>query len=384
MAKDKPQVVASSQRVSRRRMLGAAAGAVAAGVGLTVPRRAAAQGQEVRLKVQTGFGAKDPYYEISQAFGKRVEEMSGGRLKIDLLPVGAVVGAFQIIEAVHAGTLDGCIAVPAYWYSKSVNFSLFGTGPSFGLDAEGMLGWIHQGGGQQMYDDLVQNQLKLDVQSFFMCPMPTQPLGWFKKGEIKGPNDLKGVKFRTVGLSADLFKQLGAIVTILAGPDILPALDRGVIDGAEWNNTSADRIMGFPDVSKTYMVQSFHQPCEYLEVQVKKSKYDALSKDFQAIIRNAVMATSADMTWKFQDWNSKDLAEMKEKQKVKVVRAPKSVLEAQLKAWDALITEKGKDNPFWQKVIDSQKQWAQRMLQWKQDVYVDSGLAFDHFFKKKV
>jgi TRAP-type mannitol/chloroaromatic compound transport system substrate-binding protein len=384
MAKDTPQVVASSQRVSRRRMLGAAAGAVAAGVGLTVPRRAAAQGQEVRLKVQTGFGAKDPYYEISQAFGKRVEEMSGGRLKIDLLPVGAVVGAFQIIEAVHAGTLDGCIAVPAYWYSKSVNFSLFGTGPSFGLDAEGMLGWIHQGGGQQMYDDLVQNQLKLDVQSFFMCPMPTQPLGWFKKGEIKGPNDLKGVKFRTVGLSADLFKQLGAIVTILAGPDILPALDRGVIDGAEWNNTSADRIMGFPDVSKTYMVQSFHQPCEYLEVQVKKSKYDALPKDFQAIIRNAVMATSADMTWKFQDWNSKDLAEMKEKQKVKVVRAPKSVLEAQLKAWDALITEKGKDNPFWQKVTDSQKQWAQRMLQWKQDVYVDSGLAFDHFFKKKV
>jgi TRAP-type mannitol/chloroaromatic compound transport system substrate-binding protein len=383
MAKDKPEPTVSPQRVSRRRILGAAAGAVAAGVGLTHPRRAAAQAQEIRLKVQTGFGAKDPYYEISQSLDKKIEEMSGGKLKVDLLPVGAVVGPFQIIEAVHAGTLDGGIAVPAYWYSKSVNFSLFGTGPSFGLDAEGMLGWIHQGGGQQLYDDLVQTQLKLDVQSYFMCPMPTQPLGWFKKGEIKGPNDLKGVKYRTVGLSADLFKQLGAIVTILGGPDILPALDRGVLDGAEWNNTSADRIMGFPDVSKTYMVQSFHQPCEYLEVQVKKSKFDALPKDLQAIFRNAVMATSADMTWKFQDWNSKDLAEMKEKQKVKVIRTPKTVLEAQLKAWDGLITEKGKDNPFWQKVIDSQKQWAQRMLQWKQDVYVDSGLAFDHFFKKK-
>jgi TRAP-type mannitol/chloroaromatic compound transport system substrate-binding protein len=383
MAKDKPEATASPQRVSRRRILGAAAGAVAAGVGLTHPRRAAAQAQEIRLKVQTGFGAKDPYYEISQSLVKKIEEMSGGRLKVDLLPVGAVVGPFQIIEAVHAGTLDGGVAVPAYWYSKSVNFSLFGTGPSFGLDAEGMLGWIHQGGGQQLYDDLLQNQLKLDVQSYFMCPMPTQPLGWFKKGEIKGPNDLKGVKYRTVGLSADLFKQLGAIVTILGGPDILPALDRGVLDGAEWNNTSADRIMGFPDVSKTYMVQSFHQPCEYLEVQVKKSKFDGLPKDLQAIFRNAVMATSADMTWKFQDWNSKDLAEMKEKQKVKVIRTPKTVLEAQLKAWDGLITEKGKDNPFWQKVIDSQKQWAQRMIQWKQDVYVDSGLAFDHFFKKK-
>jgi TRAP-type mannitol/chloroaromatic compound transport system substrate-binding protein len=384
MSKPNGKRAEKSSALSRRRMIGAAAGAVATGLGLATTRRASAQQPVATFKMQTGFGAKDPYYTISQDWVKKVEEMSGGRLKIDLLPVGAVVGAFQVIEAVHTGTLDGCIAVPVYWYSKNVNMSLFGTGPSWGLDAEGMLGWIHQGGGQQFYDELVQKEMKLDVQSFFGCPMPTQPLGWFKKGEIKSPNDLKGVKYRTVGLSADLFRVMGAAVTILAGPDIVPALDRGVIDGAEWNNTSADRIMGLPDVSKTYMLQSHHQPCEYLEWQFKKTKYDALPKDLQSILRHSVMAQSADMTWKFQDWNSKDLVEMREKQKVRTVKTPKAVLEAQLKAWDALIEEKGKNNPFWQKVTESQKAWAQRVVSWQKEVYVDGGQAYEHFFKKKV
>ena len=131
--------------------------------------------------------------------------------------------------------------------------------------------------------------LKLDVVSYFGPPMPTQPLGWFKN-EIKSPDDLKGLKYRTVGLSADLFKELGVAVTILPGPEIVPALERGVIDGAEFNNPSSDKLLGFADIAKVLMVQSYHQPVEYLEFLVNKKKLEALPKDLQAIVKYAVMA----------------------------------------------------------------------------------------------
>lgn len=374
-------ITTAAKSVSRRGLLQAAAGAVAAGAAVR-PTRASAQAQEIKFKFQSGFPVTEPFHKIGQAFVQKVEEMSGGRLKIDLLPGGAVVGPFQLLDAVHTGTLDGGVGVPAYWFGKQKAFSLFGTGPSFGLDAQAMLGWIHYGGGQQLYDELLHNELKLDVQSYFLGPMPTQPLGWFKKGEIKSPNDLKGVKYRTVGMSADLFKAMGASVVILPGGEIIPALDRGVIDGAEWNNTSSDKILGFADVSKTYMVQSHHQSNEYLELLFNKKKLDGLPKDLQAIVRYAVMAESADMLWKFQDWNSRDLEELKTKNKVKVVKTPKSVLDAQLKAWDGLLAENIKANPFFAKVIESQKAWAQRVALWQQEIYVDQNPAFAHFMKK--
>ena len=156
-------------------------------------------------KFQSGFPPQEPFHLIGAAWAKKVDEMLGGRLKIDLLPGGAMVPPFQVLDAIHTGTLDGGFGVPAYWFGKQVAFSLFGTGPSWGLDAEQMLGLIYHGGGQQLYDELVQKKLKLEVQSFFLAPMPTQPLGWFKQGEIQKPEDLKGIKYRTVGLSADLF-----------------------------------------------------------------------------------------------------------------------------------------------------------------------------------
>jgi TRAP-type mannitol/chloroaromatic compound transport system substrate-binding protein len=371
----------SEPKHSRRHFLQGAAVAAGAAAAASAPAVLHAQ-QSITWKFQSGFPVTEPFHKIGQSFAKKAEDMSGGRIKIDLLPGGAVVGPFQLLDAIHAGTLDGGVGVPAYWFGKQKAFSLFGTGPSLGMDAQGMLGWIHHGGGQALYDELVQKELKLNVQSYFLAPMPTQPLGWFKKGEIKGPNDFKGMKYRTVGMSADLFKHMGASVVILPGGEIIPALDRGVIDGAEWNNTSSDKILGFADVSKTYMVQSYHQDNEYLEILFNKQKYDALPADLKAIVRYAVMAESADMTWKFMDWNSSDLEEMKSKSKVKTVKTPKSVLEAQLKAWDQIIAEQTKANPFFAKVLDSQKQWAKRVGTWRSEVMVDPNPAYAHYFKQ--
>jgi TRAP-type mannitol/chloroaromatic compound transport system substrate-binding protein len=367
---------------SRRAFLKRAAVAAGAAAAASAAPAVATAQAPITLKIQSGIPPKDIFHEQFVHLARKIEELSGGRVRIDVLPVGAVSGPFQIIEAVHTGALDGGGAVPAYWFSKQVAFSLFGTGPSYGLDAEGFLGWIHYGGGQALYDELLRD-MKLDIVAMFFGPMPTQPLGWFKKGEIRKPEDLKGIKYRTVGLSADLFRQLGASVVIMGGADILPALDRGVIDAAEFNNPTSDKILGFQDVSKVYMVQSYHQPVEFLELILNKKKWESFPKDIQAIFKYAVMAQSADMTWQFMDRNSSDLVELKTKHKVKVVKTPRSVLDAQLKAWDRIVKEKSEGNPFFTKVLESQRKWAERVVPLRQEIMVDNEPAYNHYFKGK-
>lgn len=339
--------------------------------------------QVITLKMQSTWPTKEIFHEIFEDWARKVNEMAGGRLKIDVLPDKAVVPAFELIEAVSRGTLDGGHGVPAYWFGRNRAASLFGTGPSFGLDAEGMLAWIHYGGGQELYNELLQNVLKFNVVSFFHGPMPTQPLGWFAK-EIKSPADLKNLRYRTVGLSASLFQELGAAVKILPGGEIIPAMERGVIDAAEFNNTTSDKLLGFPDVRKICMVQSYHQPCEYLELLINKTKYESLPKDLQAIIKYAAMAQSADMTWKFHDRNSADMVELEQKRGVKFVVTPRSVLRAQLEAWDRIIAKESRENPFFAKVIESQRKFAERVVPWREKIMVKNDLAYEHFFKKKL
>ena len=379
MDKQPKETSQAPRQVLRRKVLGAAVtGGVAVGMGLTAVRKATAQ-STITFKMQSTWPTKDIFHEVFVDWGKKVEEMAGGRLKIDILPAGAVVPAFQLIEAVHQGTLDGGHGVPAYWFGKQVAASLFGTGPSFGLDAEGLLGWIYYGGGQELYNELIQTVLQLDVVSFSMARCrPSRLVGSRPCPETRRP---EGVKFRTVGLSADLFKQLGASVVILPGGEIVPALDRGVIDAAEFNNPSSDRLLGFPDVRKVMMAQSYHQPVEFLELLFNKKVRRAAQRP-PGHVKYANMAESADFTWKMMDRNSKDLEEMKSKQKVQVVKTPKAVLEAQLNAWDAVVAEKSKDNPFFVKVLESQKQWAARVVPLRQEIMVENETAYQHYFKK--
>jgi TRAP-type mannitol/chloroaromatic compound transport system substrate-binding protein len=216
------------------------------------------------------------------------------------------------------------------------------------------------------------------VVSYLYGPMPTQPLGWFKKPIAKA-DDLKGLKYRTVGLAVDIFTELGAAVNPLPGGEIVPALDRGLIDAAEFNNASSDRILGFPDVVKNCMLQSFHQSGEQFEILFNKGKYDALPQELKSIIDYAVQASSADMSWKAADRNSKDYDEMK-KQGVKFYKTPDAVLRAQLAAWDKVVAKKSGENALFAKVLASQKAFAQRVVPWQNDYMVDFKMAFNHFF----
>jgi TRAP-type mannitol/chloroaromatic compound transport system substrate-binding protein len=365
--------------VTRRKFL--KAGAVAAGTAAvgTVAMPQVSRAQTVTWKFQSTWPTKDIFHEYAVDYAKKVNDMSGGRLKLDVLAAGAVVPAFQLQDAIHSGVLDGGHGVTAYWYGKNKAASLFGTPPSFGWDAHSQLAWFYYGGGEALYNELVNDILKINAVGFVYFPMPNQPLGWYKR-EIKSADDFKGMKFRTVGLSADLFKEMGAAVTILPGGEIVPAIDRGLIDGAEFNNPSSDLILGFPDVAKYFMLRSHHQFGECLEVSFNKAKFNALPSELKAIIRNAAFAATADQFALAHDRYSKDLEAIKARG-VNIVTTPDSVLQAQLKAWDAIIA--ANKDAFFVKVLESQKAWVKRVAPYfalNNLTTAQNEAAYKHFF----
>jgi TRAP-type mannitol/chloroaromatic compound transport system substrate-binding protein len=364
----------TSRAPSRRKFLLAAGATGAATIAMPQVSRA----QTTTLKMQGSWGAKDVFNEMAQDYVERVNTMAGGRLKIDYLIGGAVVHPFQVFDAVHGGQLDGAHTVTVYWYGKHKAASLFGTGPVFGFNANEGLGWIHNGGGKELFEELQTQIMKVNIKSFFVMPMPTQPLGWFKK-PINSAADMKGLKYRTVGLAADLMQAMGLAVAQLPGGEIVPAMERGVIDGFEFNNPTSDRRFGAQDVAKNYMMGSHHQATEYFEIMFNRTKFNALPKELQAVLQYGAEAVSSANEWKAMDYYSKDLQELITKDKVNVQRTPKDVFDAQIKAWDGLIAQLDKD-PFMKKVMESQKAWVRRVVYYGMYNATDYKGAFDHHF----
>lgn len=364
---------------SRRRFLAATAATTGAAI-TGFPMIAVAQ-SPITMRWQSTWPTKDIFHEYALDFAKKVNDMTGGRLKIEVLPAGAVVPAFGLLDAVSKGTLDGGHGVLAYWYGKNSAVALWGSGPGFGMDANMILAWHYYGGGKEILDDIYK-RLNLDVVSFLYGPMPTQPFGWFKKPVTK-TDDMQGMKFRTVGLAVDIYKGMGAAVNPLPGGEIVPALDRGLIDAAEFNNASSDRLLGFPDVSKICMLQSFHQCTEQFEVIFNKQKYDALPAELKSVIRYAVQAASADMSWKAIDRYSTDYLEMAGKQGVKFYKTPDAILRKQLEIWDQVVAAKSAENPDFKRVIESMRAFAQRACRWQNDTSVDYKMAYNHSFVGK-
>jgi TRAP-type mannitol/chloroaromatic compound transport system substrate-binding protein len=365
--------------LSRRKFLRAGAiGAGATAATLAMPN--VSRAQTAVFKMQGSWGAKDVFNEFAEDYVKRVNDMAGGRLKIDYLVGGSVVHPFQVFDGVHGGQIDGAHTVTVYWYGKHKAASLFGTGPVFGFNANEGLGWIHNGGGKELFEEFQTQIMKVNIKSFFAMPMPTQPLGWFKK-PVKSMADLKGLKYRTVGLAADLMQAMGLAVAQLPGGEIVPAMEKGVIDAFEFNNPTSDRRFGAQDVAKNYMMGSHHQATEYFEIMFNRTKFNALPKEHQAILQYAAEAASSANEWKGMDYYSKDLVELREKDKVNVLRTPKDVFDAQMKAWDGLIAGLEKD-PFNKKVMDSQKAWVKRVVYYGLFNATDYRGAYEHHFGK--
>jgi TRAP-type mannitol/chloroaromatic compound transport system substrate-binding protein len=358
----------------RKFLLAAGATGVAA---VAAPNVVKAQGA-INMRWQSTWPTKDIFHEYALDFAKKVNDMTGGDLKIEVLPAGAVVPAFQLLDAVSKGVLDGGHGVLVYHYGKQNALALWGSGPAYAMDANMLLAWHKYGGGKQILEKIFAG-IGANVVSFPYAPMPTQPLGWYKK-PITKPDDFKGLKFRTVGISIDVFQGMGAAVTALPGGEIVAAMDRGLIDAAEFNNATSDRLLGFADVSKVCMLQSYHQNAEQLEISFNKTKFDALPAKMKAIIENAVEAASQDMSWKAIDRYSKDYIELQTKDNVKFYKTPDSVLQAQLNIYDEVAKKKAGENPIFKEVIESQLAFAQRATRWELDTVVPRKMAFDHYF----
>ena len=372
----------ANNTINRRSFLtkSAVAGGAAAGSMLAAPA-VLAQAPLV-IKMQTSWNDANIWQDFARDYATRVEEMSGGRVKVDVLPAGAVVAAFQVLDAVNDGLIDAAHSVPVYWYGKNKAASLFGTGPVFGGSATTMLSWFYEGGGQELYNELTQDIMGLDVVGYMGFPMFAQPFGWFKE-EVNSVEDLQGFKYRTVGLAADLMAKLGMSVAQLPGGEIVPAMERGVIDAFEFNNPSSDKDFGAQDVAKNYYLSSYHQASESFEFLFSRTFLEDLDPDLQAILKYAVEAASTANTAKAMNRYSADLQFLQNEAGVTVRRTSKEILDAQLKAWDELIPELEAD-PFMKKTLDSQREWVSRVSYYELMNSPDYGLAYEHYFPGKI
>ncbi len=361
---------------SRRRFLkGAGVATAGAAAAIAFPNIATAAPTVLKVQAAWGGGA---FLDDAKNYVKRVNAMGGKGLQIDLLSVNSVVKTSQMQDAVHRGVLDGAHYVPAYWYSKSPAASLFGTGPCFGWSAQEMLGWIHFGGGKELFNELM-GSLGLNLVSFFNSPMPAQPLGWFKE-EIKSSAQMKGLKYRTVGLAADVMNEMGLSVVQLPGGEIQPAMKSGLIDAAEFNNPSSDKDFGMQDVSKHYHLASFHQSQECFEVTFNKKTFDSLSKEQQSILEYASEAENANFFWEMTLRYANDLVKLKNDHGVNVYRTPDSIMKDQLKAWDVVIDRISSEDPFFAKVVASQKVYAKKVMNYLLLNQPDYAIAYKHYF----
>jgi TRAP-type mannitol/chloroaromatic compound transport system substrate-binding protein len=359
-----------------------AVGSVAVAAGsIAAPNVSRGQTGPVSMRWQSTWPSKDIFHEYAVDFAKKVNDMTGGDLKIEVLPAGAVVPAFGLLDAVSSGTLDGGHGVLVYHYGKQTALALWGSGPGYGMDANMLLSWHKYGGGKQLLDKLYKS-INANVVSFPYGPMATQPLGWFKK-PVQKVEDLNGLKFRTVGISIDVFTGMGVAVNALPGGEIVPAMDRGLLDAAEFNNMTSDRLLGFADVSKVCMLQSFHQNAEQFEIMFNKAKFDALPAKMKAIIENAVEAASQDLAWKAIDRYSKDYVELKTKDKVRFYKTPDAILQKQLDIYDTVVTKKAGENPLFKEIVESQKAFAARAVAWDMDNNVNRRMAYNHYFTRR-
>ena len=378
MSKEKKSLKNSSS--SRRKFFKTAdkAGAVAAAT-VAMPNIATAGSHATVLKMQAAWpSGANIFFEMAQDYCNMVSDMSGGSLKIDLQPVNAIVKTSEIGAAVSDGIVDMGHWVTAYWYGKNAASSLFGTGPSYGMSSQEVMGWMEYGGGRKLYEETLAS-VGYNYTGFFHMPMPAQPFGWFKKNVTK-VSDVKGMKYRTVGLATNVLTAMGMVVRQLPGGEIQPAMKTGLIDAAEFNNPTSDSQFGMQDVSKHYHLGSFHQSQEMFEIPMNTKRLNSLSPAHQAILKNAAYAANTDNYFKALVRYSDSLADLMNTHKVNVYQTSDAILAEQLKGWDKVIGEFSAKDPFFKKIVDSQKAYAKKVMKYLLMNQPNYKLAYENEF----
>jgi len=353
----------------------------ALGVGLAVATAGAAQAQQKTLKMQATWPASLTLYENFQMWVERVDKLSGGTLKIDAMPAGQVVPAFEVLDATHKKVLDGAHAWGGYWTGKDKTSILFTGGPggTFGMDYTDYIGWMYFGGGWELYQEFYQKQLKLNVVVFPILPSGPQAFGWFKK-PIQTVEDMKGMKCRQTGMAAEIWQRMGMTTVNMPGGEIIPSAQRGVIDCAEWVGGVEDLRLGFHNVWKYHYTPGMHENVTIGEVVFNMDVWKGLSNQHQEMIKSA--ANEAFLIWwaKWQKQNSEALKELQEKHGVRILRTPPEILVEFLKTWDKVAAEEAAKSPFFKKTHESQRQYAALVVPAKRFYFPPYSFAANYYF----
>jgi len=359
-------------RMARRRIVAAAAAAM--GAPMVASSRTPGP---VTMRLQSTWSARDIFHEYAGDFARKVNDVSGGELKIEVLPAGAVAPPAGVLDAVSRGAVDGGHGMFVHHYHRHSALALWGSGPAFGMDANMLLAWHRYGGGRELLAR-VYASIGANVVSFPYGPMPTQPLGWFKR-PVARVEDFKDLKFRTDGIASDLFAAMGAVPTAMPPGEAAAAMSRDQIDAAELNNATSDSNLGMAEASKVCMLQSFHQNAEQFEILFNKTRFEALPARLQAVVEIAVEAASADMSWKAIDRYSRDYFDLQRKG-VKFYKTPDAVLQRQLDGYDEVAARREQGNALFAEIQASQRLFAERVVRWERDTVVDRRPAYNHYF----
>ena len=344
---------------------------------------AGAQAQ-TNLKMQATWPASLTLYENFLHFTDRVNKMSGGSLKIEAMPAGQVVPAFEVLDATHKKVLDGAHAWAGYWTGKNKTSILFTGGPggTFGMDFIDVMGWLHHGGGLELYQDFYQKELKLNVVVIPILPAGPQAFGWFKR-PIKNLADMKGMKCRQTGLAAEVWQRMGMTTVNMPGGEIIPSAQRGVIDCAEWVGGIEDLRLGFQNVWKYHYTPGMHENVTIGELLINGDVWKSLTPPQQTMLQ--VAANDTFLIWwaKWQRQNADALKELQEKHGVRILRTPGDILVAFLKEWDKLAGEESAKNPFFKKVHASQRDYAALVVPAKRFMFPPYSFAANYYFPEK-
>lgn len=335
----------------------------------------------IKLRFQASFPSSSFIFENVKWWTERVKVLSGGRLEIELLPAGALVPAFEVLDAVHKQVIDGGHTAAAYWVGKHRAAALFGPAPGgpFGMDMLDYMGWIYDGGGMELYKQLYQVELKRNVVPIPLTSVANQVLGWFKN-PVKSWEDLKGRKCRQTGLTAEVFSKAGMAPVNMPGGEIVPAGERGVIECGEWVGPGEDMKIGFQTVWKNYYMPSTHEPATVLELLINGDTWNKLTPDLQAIIVSTAWEATFRSQTQLNKLNAEALKELRDKHGVKIQRTPDDILKKILEAWDQIAKEEEAKNPFFKKVYDSQRAYAAEIVPARRFVYAPYNLGADHYW----
>ena len=344
-----------------------------------------AQAQEVTLKIQASWPSGLMAYENLKMLAETVEKVSAGRLKIEHLPAGAIVGAFEVLDATNRGVIDGGHTAAAYWVGKHFAAGLFCCTPGgpFGMDYHDFLGWMYEGGGLELYQELYQDVLNMQVVAFPILPIGPQALGWFKE-VIRSWDDFKGLKYRIPGVAAEVFKAAGVSVVTLPGAEILPAAERGVIDAAEWVGGLEDMKLGFHNVWKIHYTPSMHEPAPMGELLINKEIWDGLPEDMQEIIKVAALDTATRWFVWFHRNNAEAYQELTQKHGVQVYKTPDDIMLTLLQSWDKIAAEEAAKDPFFKKVMESQREYASLIVPYRLSTWPPYSFAGNYYWKDAV